>query len=111
MRRVIVAGTALVTALTLTATAHAGPYLGKREARGYAKKQVDKMAFDMDWTDGYRVEGHRRCKRVSRSIVECDYQLYDATTVCDGTIRIVERRPGAYSHSYPYVADCREIAD
>lgn len=108
MRKKKWAGMALVLAfgLAVPAQASAGPYLGKQEARRYTVKAVKELWHDVDWADDYWVEGYRACERFSRTIVECDFQISNATWACDDTVRIVVKNPDTYFTRFPYDADC-----
>jgi hypothetical protein len=107
MGRVIcIAVCALV--LTIPASASGAVYLSKGEARSVVVEVLDSGDFgeaypESDWYVSYWVERARSCARITRRVVDCEFEIHseegeDTTTgeaviaYCTGVMRIRERR-------------------
>lgn len=93
--------------LTIPASASAGVYLSKAEARGVVDDVLESGDFgveypDADWYVSYWVERARGCERVNWRVIDCDFTIFGEESAdpdtgelelpyCDGVMRIRER--------------------
>ena len=101
----IPAGLVLGLAMAAPAQASASEFLFKSEARSVAKPHVRELwsgGAGLPDATGAWIEPARDCDRLSRTRVECDFEIYyeDSHDVCYWTIRIRETR---YSYHWRYV--------
>jgi hypothetical protein len=98
---------ALAAVLALPTPAMAAGWLSKTSARAKTVSVARSMWRDLDFATRYKVERAERCSRLSRSIVECDFRLYDDPNdiVCEDAVR-VRRATYGLRVSFPYSTDC-----
>jgi hypothetical protein len=108
MKRIIAVIAAASVFAAVPATASAGSYISKREARKYAVKEVRRMAARIEWADSWWVEPAYRCDRLYRHVVECEYDLSDEVEdiTCESTVRIIATSDTTYRTRFPYEPDC-----
>jgi hypothetical protein len=94
--------------LAIPASASGAVYLSKPEARGVVVDVLDSGDFgveypESDWYVSYWVERARNCERISRRVVDCEFEIYSeegedietgeaVIAYCAGVMSIRERR-------------------
>src|SRR4051794_39250811 len=107
MRRLVPVLGALALLLVPASPAMAAPWLSKGRAYAKTGSVARALYLDLDWATRYSAEPASSCARLSRSVVECEYFLYDdeIDTICDDAVRIRLTATGTLRIHFPYSTD------